>query len=327
MVFFVTFLRAIAACLITNSHYTGIYPTDLIANGGLLGNVIFFAVSGYCLYNIKYGLKPIEFAKWYGKRIYRVYPPVITITAFYMAIGMYNMRDHGFSWWFLFPTYYQFVASIITLYIPFFFIVKARWTRNNLLKTMIVIAVIWLMVYFIFYNKSYYHIDSVYEPMIHFLFMDSMLLGAWFRQNDEKLRHRNKPMYALATVIACAVYFASKTLFSRKESLASLQFLNQISIFTLLFCLFRTLCGLDEKLEKMPSWLKKTINSLSEMTLEIYVVQFPIIETIRGSSAPFPINWFILTISILLAAFILHKVCQLLYRILDNKIVKRKVVK
>ena len=34
MICFITFLRAIASCLITNAHYTGIYPTDLIANGG-----------------------------------------------------------------------------------------------------------------------------------------------------------------------------------------------------------------------------------------------------------------------------------------------------
>lgn len=28
----VSFIRAIATCFITNVHYTGIYPTDLIAN-------------------------------------------------------------------------------------------------------------------------------------------------------------------------------------------------------------------------------------------------------------------------------------------------------
>ena len=44
MVYFITFLRAMAACLITNAHYTGVYPTDLIANGGLIGDIIFFAV-------------------------------------------------------------------------------------------------------------------------------------------------------------------------------------------------------------------------------------------------------------------------------------------
>ena len=42
---FIILIRAIAAITITNAHYTGVYPTDLIANGGLLGDVLFFAVS------------------------------------------------------------------------------------------------------------------------------------------------------------------------------------------------------------------------------------------------------------------------------------------
>lgn len=46
MIFFITVLRALAACLITNAHYTGIYPIEIIANGGLIGDVLFFAVSG-----------------------------------------------------------------------------------------------------------------------------------------------------------------------------------------------------------------------------------------------------------------------------------------
>lgn len=41
MIYFATVLRWLAACIITNSHYTGVYPTNLIANGGLLGDVIF----------------------------------------------------------------------------------------------------------------------------------------------------------------------------------------------------------------------------------------------------------------------------------------------
>ena len=41
MIFFITLLRCVAACLITNAHYTGIYPSDIIANGGLLGDVLF----------------------------------------------------------------------------------------------------------------------------------------------------------------------------------------------------------------------------------------------------------------------------------------------
>lgn len=49
LIFFVTVLRALAACIITNAHYTGVYPTDLIANGGLLGDVMFFCGFGLLL--------------------------------------------------------------------------------------------------------------------------------------------------------------------------------------------------------------------------------------------------------------------------------------
>jgi peptidoglycan/LPS O-acetylase OafA/YrhL len=91
VIFFITFLRALAACFITNAHYTGIYPTDLIANGGLIGDVLFFAVSGYCLFNVKYELSVKGFAGWYGKRIWRVYPPVLIMTAIFMIAGAYTL--------------------------------------------------------------------------------------------------------------------------------------------------------------------------------------------------------------------------------------------
>ena len=81
MIYFATVLRALAAMLITNSHYTGVYPTDFIANGGLLGNVIFFAVSGFCLCNPKQ-----SFPRWYGKRIVRMYPQIWIITALYLLL-------------------------------------------------------------------------------------------------------------------------------------------------------------------------------------------------------------------------------------------------
>lgn len=181
MMFFITFLRALAACFITNAHYTGIYPTDLIANGGLIGDVLFFAVSGYCLYNVKYELSARGFAGWYGKRIWRVYPPVLIMTALFMLLGAYRLSEHHFAWWYIYPTYYHFAASIIVLYIPFFFIMKIDSLRQRLVAIMAVVAAAWIAVYFIFYDKSYYHIDTVREPMIRFLFMEGMLLGAWFR--------------------------------------------------------------------------------------------------------------------------------------------------
>lgn len=321
MIFFITFLRALAACFITNAHYTGIYPTELIANGGLIGDVLFFAVSGYCLYNVKYDLSIRGFWGWYGKRIWRVYPPVLIMTAIYMALGFYRVSaDKGVVWWYIYPTYYHFVASIIVLYIPFFFAMKIPTVRERIPLVMGIIAVVWVGVYWLYYDRSYYHIDTVREPMIRFLFMESMLLGAWFRQNDKRLRNRFKAVYPAAAAVSFIAYFASKILFSRKAGLAPLQFLNQIAIFVLLFFIFRTFCGLDGKLEKMPASLKAVVSFLSDMTLEIYVVQYVIIDIIRDLRLFFPLNWVVLTTSILLMAFTLHKVCGRMYSCVDNTI-------
>lgn len=76
--------------LITNAHYTGIYPTDWIANGGLIGDTLFFALSGYCLTNIKTG-----FWKWYGKRLNRILPAVSLITIIYAVLGQYDLGNYA----------------------------------------------------------------------------------------------------------------------------------------------------------------------------------------------------------------------------------------
>lgn len=308
MIFFITTLRALAACLITNAHYTGVYPADIIANGGLLGDVVFFAVSGYCLYNIK-----TSFFPWYGKRLYRIYLPVVVITLIYALLGFYDVTGSNWFFWFLFPTNYHFVASIVVLYIPFFGVMKTAWLRERIPYVMITVAMLWLIVYFVFFDRSYYHIDNVYSPMIWFLYFESMLLGAMFRKYDAQARNRaSRPAFIGLAAVFC-LYFASKLMFSKYRMLAPWQFINQLSIFVLLYFVFRVFAGLDGRLEALPDGVKKTITSLSEMTLEIYIVQYVIIDVLRDA-AVFPLNWLLLTAMILMAAILLKTIKEGLYR-------------
>lgn len=307
MVFYITFLRAIAACFITNAHYTGIYPTDLIANGGLIGDILFFAVSGYCLFNVK-----ASFPRWYGKRLYRVYPPVIIITVVFILIGVYSLESQPLYWWLIYPTYYHFVASIIVLYIPFYFVMRIDWLRNHIPHIMAIILAVWAVVYFLFYDKSYYHIDNVREPMIRLLFFESMLLGAWFRKNDAQLRNNFKIRYVIGVIISFIIYFISKMMFSKYDGISLYQCVNQIIIFILLFFIFRVFAALDGKLEKLPLWIKKVVSVISKLTLEIYVVQYVLIAWLRDF-AFFPVNWIVLTAVIFVSALVLNKVCSLFY--------------
>lgn len=235
MITFVTWLRCLAAMLITNAHYTGIYPVDVIANGGLIGDIVFFCVSGYCLTNLRTG-----FLKWYGKRLSRMVPVTVLISAIYLIMGQYDFSVYASGtentllyqalasvgiiypkWlsWFIYPTYYHFIASILVLYVPYYFLLKNEFTRKHIPAVMAIVAVVYALIYVFAYDKSYYHIDTVREPLIRFLFMESMLLGACFKLNDVKLRNMGKPIaYAAGTAVSFVAYFVSKIFLSGGES-------------------------------------------------------------------------------------------------------------
>lgn len=311
MVWFITVLRALAACLITNSHYTGVYPSDFLANGGLLGDVIFFAVSGWCLYNVK-----ASFPRWYGKRVVRCYVPVILITAVYMILGFYSFDAHSAVWWYIYPTYYHFIATIIILYIPFYIFMKVDWLKQRIPFLMLLIAGAYIIWYLLGYDKSYYHIDVVEEPMIRFLFMESMLLGALLRQRDEKIRNRLSWTTVIATIVLFVLYFASKILYSRIPALAPFQIMNQLMIFALLYFVLRLLAGMDGVLSRLPGWIRKGIDILAKITLEIYVVQYYLIDSLRNV-LPFPLNWICLTAAILCSAAVLHYISHWIIRSIE----------
>ncbi len=308
MVFFINFLKALAACLITNAHYEGVYPNDIIANGGLIGDILFFFCSGYCLYNIR-----LNFIKWYSKRIYRIYVPVISVTLIYLLVGLYNFETRNIFEWLIYPTNYHFIASMVILLIPYYFCVKNNYLKNHLQYVMIAVFAVYLLIYFTVYDRSYLHIDDVHEHMTKFLFFESMLLGGLFRKNDEKLRNKFKMIYPVLAVFLFGLYFASKLFFTRYNSYLNLQFVNQVIIFMLLVFIVLTFSSLDIKLEKLPLFIKKIIVFVSEITLEIYVVQYALIDLIKSFKLPFPLNWLCLTGGIILAAFILHMLSKGIY--------------
>lgn len=309
MIFFITVLRALAACIITNSHYVGVYPTDLIANGGLFGDVIFFAVSGFCLTNVKN-----SFPKWYGKRLVRVFPAVFIISTIYIMLGIHEFQPslQGVIDSFILPVKYHFVSSIILLYIPFYVVMKVQKLRANLLKIGGLTALVWLAIYIFVYDKSYYHIDTVREPMIRFLFFFAMLLGAYFKDNLEKYRNKKSIISWVLLPVLFVMYFASKLIFSRVDSISSLQIVNQIILFALLTVTFRCFMSIDSWLENLPKWIKAVITFISGITLEIYLVQIGIIDKLN--LLPFPLNWLLITSVIVLLAFILNKISSIVQK-------------
>lgn len=318
---FIVYLRAICAVVITNAHYENIYPVSIIANGGLLGDVLFFAISGYCLYNIK-----TDFIRWYGKRILRIYPGVWIITAIYLLLGFYHAESGAaVGRLMIYPTYYHFVASIMVLYIIYYVLIvisKKYENRTRLLEIyMLAVAVLYTVLYIFVYDRSYYHIDSVYEPMIRFLFLESMLLGAWFREKGKEFTEKGHWYDWGAAAVCFIVYFVSKLIFSRVEAAAQYQIINQAVLFILLFLLFKAFAGIEQYYQKLPKIFQLLAKNISTITLEIYLVQYVLIP--RLNIGGFPLNFIFVTGGIWISAMVLHYISDTLIAV-AVKAVNRK---
>lgn len=115
---FVYWLRALAAILITNSHYADIWPASAMAFGGHYGNCIYFFLSGFCLYNIGK-----SFPKWYAKRIVRVYPALWIVAVVNLAVKFWSADGiMAYIHCLIYPTWYHFISSIMILYLIYYII-------------------------------------------------------------------------------------------------------------------------------------------------------------------------------------------------------------
>lgn len=300
MYYFINYLRTIATVLITNSHYSNIWPISDLAAGGLLGNILFFAASGFCLLNIKE-----NFGKWYLKRIVKIYPVMIGFTLLAVLIGDYSLV----SWkdalrLFLYPTNYIFLVWLMLSYIAFYIL---AWLSKKYDKTieisLLALLGAWILTYFIFVDKSVYHIDDVEKPFILFLYFSSMLIGALFKKYIDKFG-KIKAVNIILLFVSLIAYFGTKIAFSKTQSIVFWQILNQLSILVVLYFMFAVFIGLEDYFKKIPNWINKAVKFVAGITLHIYIVQFVIIRRLEG--AIFPVNFLVTTVAILALACVVY---------------------
>lgn len=297
---FINYLKLIATILITNSHFGNIWPVSAMASGGLLGNILFFAVSGFLLFNIKE-----SFPKWFSKRFLRVYPAMAVFTLFAVAIGEYPLNDFSQAVkLFVYPTNYIFIVWLVVCYVAFYVVSYLDKRNGKSLETsLIAVLLTWLLAYVLLYDKTSYRIDNVYEPFILFLYFESMLVGALFRKHKDGFG-KFSGAKVLLTVLSVAVYFGSKIVFSRYDFLLNYQIANQIIILIALVAVFDLFMSLESLFRKMPNAVKVCVGHISNITLQIYIVQFVIIAHFKKLA--FPLNLAAVTVLILVAASVLY---------------------
>ncbi len=302
---FIIVIKCLATILITNSHYGNVWPVSFMAMGGLMGNTLFFGASGFCLYEIKQ-----PFVAWYKKRIVRIYPVLWITNIIGLVIGFHNISTFkGFFKLFIYPTYYHFIQSIMILYAVYYVLIYFHKKLRVEIKTLMIVAfVTYLLIYGFVYDKSHYHIDVVEEPMVRFLYLEAMLLGAYYRQKG-KSKEIGKQIgrKEFGKVVICfGVYTVSKLMFSFQESISDCQIINPILLFLTVVCIFDALYRWEfSKKKALESYrIGKIVKYLSEITLEIYLIQYFVIQNI--SQMIFPINLVVVSGMIVLAASGVH---------------------
>ena len=328
---FIVILRAIACMLITNSHQEEIYPIRILASGGLLGDVIYFAISGYCLYSIAQQ----SFGRWYFKRLKRVYPPVwitagtLILTGVYGAVSATRVLSLMF-----YPTHYHFVASILVLYIFFFFLMKfinqkPGEEEKRLKYVAIAIVVVYFVLFYTIYDRSYYHIDNVNSKMIWPLYFYAMMIGLWFRRHVDEYLGKGGFLPWVLTFVFAVFYFGTKVTLSRGILPASIQWINQLVLLVLLVGIFRCFIGFEDTIKKLPSSVTAPFRFIADMAFELYLAQAVIIPTFNTGKETFPYN-LLVTISItFLFAWLVHIATNIILQLsglLYQKIRKKDAV-
>ena len=75
--------------------------------------------------------------------------------------------------------------------------------------------------------------------------------------------------------------------------------------------MFRWFISIDRYIEKAPGWIDKFVGIVANLTLEIYLVQYILIEVIKNTQVLFPLNWLLLTALIVVSAFVLHMIVEI----------------
>lgn len=310
---FVYWLRAIAATMITNSHFADIWPISALAFGGHFGNCIYFFLSGFLLFNIR-----DSFPKWYAKRLIRIYPAVLIAST--INILPTFTSDYGIMAYvhcFLYPTRYHFVASILLLYIFFYFFryIQERLCFNTL-WAVFVIFVVYILVYVFAFDKSYYHIDDVTENWCRFMFSASMLLGAHARKNYERISSKIKLYNVLIFVIFTVLYFVVKLSLKNIPEMSIWQFILPIIVCIYIADVSVIFIKLEKSgvLSKLKKYFGKAINFVASISFEIYLIQNPLI--IFFSKMTFPLRLLLVVFSILIYAFLVHKLAATVQKFL-----------
>ena len=297
---FINLIKAIASCLVANSHFDGIWPISALATGGSLGNCLFFAASGFLLGNIKQ-----DFIPWYLKKLARIYPAIWIIT----TISLFFRRElsiGGMLGEYFLSSHYWFLQALIVLYIPFYFVMKGK-LKDRLPLVIAGVGILYFICYFVFKDIHTWSIESAGRFKWIFYFIVFLIGGGYSLRVKNQQRVPEKRISGWIALFAVIAFYGFKFVLDKKPALMPLQFFEHIFLGIFVYYLFPFLLGIETRLKsasKQKLW--KVIAFMSSITLEVFLVMDYVIDYVEAWK--FPLSLIFAVSGIAIGAWILHLV-------------------
>lgn len=324
-------LKCLAALLIVNSHLGVCYGNyAAFATGGAIGNAVFFFCSGYAL-----GLGRFDrFDNWYKRRIYRIYPSVLSktliapIIVFFTAVftntlsslqcetllngGGNSLGDaliNGGGW---------FLKAILLFYAVLYLL--RRILNDKISYSFIVLSVVTLIYLFLVFNHravDLFSADSKDARIIYFLIM---LMGLCLSNNSVQLNHKSSSFFAVVSLVFVVAYYTLLAI-ARKYQIPYLEILSLAPFFMLMIALVKAFES--EKLKKL--WMSNwgwPFRFISTHCWEIYLAQLFHVFTYENHFEkvfPFPLNIPMTFLAIFATAYVIKVLSQLIIQLFNKE--------
>ncbi|UCV24659.1 acyltransferase family protein [Ferribacterium limneticum] len=280
-----TLVRFLAVIFITNSHLDLLYPDPRLGTGGAIGNALFFFLSGFGIVSSLSAAKvSFGFVDYIKRRLIKIYPSVWLVTGLFFLINE-SVRVDGLGAilsYFIWPTGYWFISAIVIFYIPFYFIGKFES------RLIFAVALVLFIPFFYFYRYLDLSVFSLESGDFKWIgYFQIMLVGGLFsRFRFEYFTQRQ--MFLIVFGLILMFYMAK--IFVFKTGFGDFQFLIHFLLLALVCSLFEILSN-DDVVEYFRS--KKIFSAVSLVggaSLEIYLVQVPLIPYLKSFDVVFPFN-------------------------------------
>lgn len=310
-----TLMLALAAWIIVNSHLEQFYPYRWLAADGLLGNTMFFFLSGFGVQSSLLRSRQ-EFTGFAIRRIVRLYPSVVLASAIFLLLGLrpsVEMALTNVLAYFVWPSPYTYVKLIVFFYVALWICDRAGVAA---LAASIVFAA---FVFAAVYPTALNTLNSSGRLVLGALPIEQYVAFFWISTACGALAARlavasrfERPGI-IAFLLLLGLYFTLKLLLVVQGVAIWAYPMPMLIVLLLSWLAFSTLCAPDFVATFMRIPVLGPIIAVSgALTLQIYVVHEPLAVNETLSSVVFPLNLASIAAITLIGAILLKVVADFL---------------